>query len=476
MAARENQGLQIALIVFVLFTILLSVTTFLFVRNYQQELQHAKNESEAANKAKDDLAKVQLERDTLALRVGGYPQSEKQEAIEKTWTKDMADNQAYLPPTLPDDQKNYRKLVGALQDAVKKMNTQMAKQDTDLRKANDTLAQKAKEFDDTKQALQKDKDKALEDYLTEREKIKNQLAEIVATQEQLSKAKAKTDTDLASMQTKLQGKIDDMQKKLATSETTVKQEKQRVNELETQFNVNALPAGKVSWVNQKENIAYINLGSDDRLHKRITFSVYDPSTTDVSAQGDTKGATSNAVSKGSIEVVDVTEPHMAECRILKHSISNPILPGDVIYTPVWRPGQQDHFALVGVMDIAGDGTDDRQRVRDVISMNGGIIDAEIGAEGKAVGTINLNTRYVVIGDLEKTKKPVTGSFDLLKQAKDMGVETITLSKFLDMMGYTPKLASKTLAPEDMVPAPIPGEPARAFRPRLAPTQSTGPGK
>jgi hypothetical protein len=34
MAARENQGLQIALIVFVMLTIILSVTTFIFYNNY----------------------------------------------------------------------------------------------------------------------------------------------------------------------------------------------------------------------------------------------------------------------------------------------------------------------------------------------------------------------------------------------------------------------------------------------------------
>ena len=35
MAARENQGLQIALIIFVMLTIILSVTTFLFYRNFK---------------------------------------------------------------------------------------------------------------------------------------------------------------------------------------------------------------------------------------------------------------------------------------------------------------------------------------------------------------------------------------------------------------------------------------------------------
>ncbi len=39
MAARENQGLQIALIIFVMLTIVLSVTTYIFFDNYKKEKQ-----------------------------------------------------------------------------------------------------------------------------------------------------------------------------------------------------------------------------------------------------------------------------------------------------------------------------------------------------------------------------------------------------------------------------------------------------
>ena len=37
MASNENQGLQISLIVFVMLTIILSVTTFVFYRKFEQE-------------------------------------------------------------------------------------------------------------------------------------------------------------------------------------------------------------------------------------------------------------------------------------------------------------------------------------------------------------------------------------------------------------------------------------------------------
>ena len=51
MAARENQGLQIALIIFVMLTIILSVTTFLFYRNFKGAQLEAASAKDSATKA-----------------------------------------------------------------------------------------------------------------------------------------------------------------------------------------------------------------------------------------------------------------------------------------------------------------------------------------------------------------------------------------------------------------------------------------
>ena len=99
----------------------------------------------------------------------------------------------------------------------------------------------------------------------------------------------------------------------------------------------------VTWINQRDNMAYINLGWDDGLHRRITFSVYPAGTTDVA----------KAVSKGKIEVVNVTGPHEAEARIVDNPINNPLLPRDMIHTQGWHPGQHEHFGINGFVDIDG---------------------------------------------------------------------------------------------------------------------------
>src|SRR6476661_7145609 len=98
-----------------------------------------------------------------------------------------------------------------------------------------------------------------------------------------------------------------------------------------------------------------------------------------------------------IEVVSLGD-RMSEARILDDTPRNPIITGDVIFTPAWSPGQRVHFALAMKMDINKDGVDDYDTVKRIIEMNGGVIDAELRPDGKRVGDINVNTRYFVQGE------------------------------------------------------------------------------
>ena len=77
---------------------------------------------------------------------------------------------------------------------------------------------------------------------------------------------------------------------------------------------------------------------------------------------------------------------------------------------------------------------------DLITSNGGIVDAEVNEAGKVTGAITVNTRYLILGEVKAdtpaAAKKVTGTTTLLTDAKRLNVEQIGLDKFLDMMGYT----------------------------------------
>ena len=145
--------------------------------------------------------------------------------------------------------------------------------------------------------------------------------------------------------------------------------------------------GRISWVNQNGTV-WINLGTADSLRRQVTFSVFDADLHDAA----------KASKKGSIEVTRLLGDHMAEARITNDDPTNPILTGDNIYSQIWHRGKKLHFALTGVIDIDGDGQSDMQLARDLIELNGGVVDAYLDDDGKVQGEITANTRYLVSGE------------------------------------------------------------------------------
>jgi hypothetical protein len=87
------------------------------------------------------------------------------------------------------------------------------------------------------------------------------------------------------------------------------------------------------------------------------------------------------------------------------------------------------------MDLDKDGSDDREFVRDLIRLNGGTIDAEDTKDGKQVGQLTLNTRYLIQGDPPDDDAAQKAWTKLQADARRMGVRIISISKFLDQVGW-----------------------------------------
>ena len=92
------------------------------------------------------------------------------------------------------------------------------------------------------------------------------------------------------------------------------------------------------------------------------------------------------------------------------------------------------FALVGSMDIDGDLKDDSDRLKELIRMAAGVVDAVLNANLVSEGSLGSRTAFVVIGsdftnnDQEHLEKYAA----FIKEAKNFGATEISLSK---LMGY-----------------------------------------
>ncbi len=419
--ARENQGLQIALILFVMFTLVFGVTTFIFYKNYDEANTKAATAAQETGKAKQELNAAQDQIKNLKA-ILGFGATDTLDVINQVANKDLQEAAA----SLPDVDRVYHKVVQYLNDTVQKKNQALALSEAEKQQLQRQLAdrerdanQRIKQHQDEVQKTGADLAQVTAGYAKQREDIKG-------VQDQLVTERGKIAAEAAEKEAALQKSLTEEQKKFARAREVGGQYR-RENEALTKETFE-VALGKVQWANQKTSRVFINLGDADGLRRLMSFGVFAANVTDIA----------KAEKKASIEVVDIMGPHLAEARITDDKPGNPIVPGDVIYTPIWRPGKRIHFALAGLLDLDGDGHSDLERVRNIIAVNGAVVDAYQEPSGKIVGKITPETNYLVKGappDDKSSKEFRKGFTGMIDAAEDNLVKQIKLQELLDRMGY-----------------------------------------
>lgn len=419
MASSENQGLQIALIIFVMLTILLSVTTFMFFREYQEADTRSVADKKSATDANQNLRKLTEELEATKEVVGIGRQATLSE-LRQTLTDDMAKFAATAPPesqfyhpaleflakTLAektDELVAARLTIQQERDERKKVEdakqTQVVEAEKNALKAIDDLANAKKAFDDDRKRM-----------LDENEDLKRQIKEKGDAFTELADAKKKQEDVFAAENKKL--------------ESRNKYLNERNLDLDPTSDSNVAD-GKIVWVDQRARTAYINVGQSDGLRRQTMFSVV--------AGDDNVGR--DQKTKGRLEVTEILAPHFAVARIIEDKMTDPMVEGDQIFTPLWSPGRGEGFGIIGLIDLDQDGVDDREMVRDLIRMSGGHVDAEDTKDGKQVGELNINTRYLVEGEPPVGDLGSKAYTKMLNDAGQLGVRKIPVARFLDMVGW-----------------------------------------
>ncbi|MGD9127549.1 MAG: hypothetical protein PVH19_09240 [Planctomycetia bacterium] len=419
--ARENQGLKGALIVFVLLTIVFAVITAILFSQQNTLKQEAKQAADA-RRASDKAAMEALKQmETLKTKMGFDPK-DSMETVEKGFSDDMKE---YLA-SFPKGSQSYRKAIEYFEGEIKKKISALKQNIEDINQQKaEILAVNAK----TQQQINGIKDdltKAQQDLAAEIQKYTDSRLSLENQQKQ----------DAANLQAAHDGykkalkdqkdKLEDVNTQLVNITGNYKRTKDRIYKL-TQEKPDVF-LGLIKWVNQDTKTVWINLGSADGLRPQITFSIYAPGASE----------TSEITKKASVRVTKVLRAHLAEAQILEDQATDPILPGDKIFTPIWSKGERRHFALTGFADIDGDGIDDRNRIYALIELNGGVVDARMGRDGKRDGVMTLDTRYLIVGktpDVTSTPELLKDFSDMDRDATDLNVEKISLQKFLEMMGW-----------------------------------------
>jgi hypothetical protein len=217
-----------------------------------------------------------------------------------------------------------------------------------------------------------------------------------------------------------------------------------------------VPDGWIRWIDPVGKKVWISLGEADGLKPRTTFSVYKKTNSGV-GRGTQKGQVGYQDIKGAIEVTRILEANLSEARILNEDLYAPMAKGDPIYSPLWSPGRGEAFSIVGIMDLDGDGKDDRDLLFEQVKTAGATIDNDVDEKGilRVDGKVpednkpkvTEKTKFVVIGkigEISETADPeeqatITKILTLRKEledaARERGVRVLSLSDFLVYIGY-----------------------------------------
>jgi len=231
------------------------------------------------------------------------------------------------------------------------------------------------------------------------------------------------------------------------------------------------PAGRLTFIDQHNLTAFVDIGSRDKLRVGTTFSVYSQNNSGVGLpQSDTD-------LKGKIVITEILGPALAKADIVDPKLGEPMAVGDPIYSPVFSPGRAMEIAVVGGLDFDGNPGSDREGFRRMVSANGASIVLEVNDEAKILGRdgeevtdadistlISSNTRFVLVGDLgdedtqDTIQRELNNKIRIIKvrmeqAATDNGVYVLSLSRFLDYIGYSRKALA--WSPTKPFPATLP---------------------
>jgi hypothetical protein len=468
---ESKQGLVVALVFFVIFTIGLGVATY-FGFAGQDEL--AKKEADA----KKELAGMKDNREfyraqALTYRTYmGYPPADAGE---------VPDLKAKLEEGKLGDAKDKEDVKGVLaglggqgglgwDPAGKKPRKTYQEALADAKKQAETLDQQNKDLQDKLAAAEKRASnadaaakKARDDYeanvanLAKKQEadLAGYLKEIADLRAQKDKMGAEREQFVKDAETKVKSAGEDVAKAAAQTKTF----RERAEKSEAKLDLkqkegadaplNARTDWKVVSIATGQNV-YINLGSADNVKPQLTFSVHG-----VGPAGHIVPA-----AKANLEVVRVLEPHLSQARLfaLRDPNRDPVVKGDVLYNPTWDPQLKRHVALAGVMDLTGSGHDSFDELKRYLERNNVEIDAyldpkDLTIKGKG---ITPQTDYLILGggqeiaqenrasrEKDRVERRDKAMQQLREQAQQSGVKVVALSHYLEMVGYRlPRNASE----------------------------------
>jgi predicted nucleic acid-binding Zn-ribbon protein len=443
-AANKPGAVHYSLILFVMLSVILGITTYMFHRESSDkfaEIAKLNDENQKLNRVQKTLAD---QIDSLKNKIGikfdqvDDPNNPQNQAtvVRGLETEMLTNGKDVAGATVFESLRKLREALDAVsadRDSKAAKVASLEKEVLGLKNQYqaqvDNYSQQTKDAERDKLGVIGDRDEKVNAKIQE---ISSYKAKLNATTDELLQEKESREKERKVLNSTISG-----------LNNRIEFLKEKIDNLEKlSFEV---ADGVIRRVEHNTNTVWINLGEADYLKPRMTFSVYAKENLGVG-----RGAEDI---KGKIEVTRILEPHMAECRVIEEDLYRPMVSGDLIYTPIWSPGLIEKISVIGAIDLDGDGRSDREQFHQMMAVAGCVIDNEVDDDGVRTpkdAKITVQTRFLVKGDIpelpdvtgdeaKKKVKDIQGHFsDMREEARSNGVRIIKMNDFLAYIGYHTK--------------------------------------
>lgn len=449
MANAEDQGKTIALVIFVVAFLGCSVTTYVFYDKIAQAEQQANEAKGREKKAQDSLAQARenylelrrrivseenIDDHTAAIELIDAQRQRPQLAKERLeGTAPWPGEPAYAAKnTYP----NYRDALTYLHDALAANDQRIAALEQQKRDLEAKINQVEDEYEKLYSGARDGQTQKNQELSTE---TANLLAALKTREEGLDSIIARYNEKIQQLNLTKRQKQEqaDRLNTIKKGLDEILAEKRFMLELQERLRFDGKD-GTIVRLQNDGKMAEVDIGQADGLRTGLAFGIF----------GLDSGGNPHEIPKAFLEIVDVIGPHRARARITGEALSTPVLPGDVLASPLWSPGDREGVAYVGFIHLDKDGNPDNEAFRKLVEKSGGKIDAELRLKTlKEVGNINVRTGWLIVGE---TPDPATAKseeerkvFEAIKQteqkfrslATDHGVRVSNVRNYLNYLSY-----------------------------------------
>jgi hypothetical protein len=471
-AANESQGLKIAVVTFIVLTVILTVTSYFLYSAYSaadarltsandQLAEKTKASGMALNQYSEIRTKVGTkneEYDQAKEEINAHfkKMDQRLEAVltatNAAVTKAQADGaqgteleeakqniQKIIASVRSEPNKSYISSIDRLHELFENLallTTELSINYVNLRKSLEAATSVAKTQVD-KEADAAAKSQA--DVLSEQKNHEEARGILVTKVSELQAANDKLNTEIANLTTKVKQQEEDFARKQETLTTIIREERDQNERKELILD---RPDGYVTYVDYERREVLVSLNKRQGARPQMKMTIFDAKSPGIPTERP----------KGSIELTQIGDQFSAARIVKTDSTTDPIRVGDIVYSAAWSPNQPMRFALVGKIDVNRDGRDDRAELRRMIEEAGGTIDFDLPPAdlGKETGSLSPRIDWYVIDNRKPLREVYAAKNaavevsqeklnqrvgEVVREARLNGIRPMTIEHLLAFLGY-----------------------------------------